>query len=191
VAFNAVTRRLLTLRHRRALDAASNIVLDHLSDDLEEAGTSRPPESLHCLPYLPARHRDRYDATFLRKLLVCAVVVGLKQRFVEGDHPLACVGEHLAFRYVTEVAVEWGANVDDWDDREVEAFRRYVVTVMEDLDLSLLYEGAGAAGAGEARAPLDAFLGVDRWFEPFFPEHPVHPYCDEEPETRDSPPQRR
>jgi hypothetical protein len=178
MAFSPRARQHLKPVHRRALDAAANIVIDNLGDDIDACGPGAASRPLACHAYLPARHAAHYDADFLRRFLVCAVVVGWKQR--AGDHALACVAEHLAFRYIAEVTLEYGANVDDWGPAEERDFHRFVEAVTEGVDLSPVFEGPAVARTPEGRALAD----VATWFRPFSRENPVHPYCDEETEAR-------
>jgi hypothetical protein len=163
MTFGPGARHLLNDRHRQALDAASTIVVDELLDDLDavsEGAIRGKAPTLNLKAHLPAESRDRVDTTFVRKVLVCAVVVGLKQRLPYGDHRLACPGEVFALRYLARVAAGYGTRIELWDDHDSDELGRYVDVVTEGVD---------------ARLP-----DVDEWFEPFDDTHPVHPACEDE-----------
>lgn len=165
--------RAIQLRQADALAAAlwhaSNRVLDGLFDDLGDLmampqGTG-PSEDGEILFLFPPRFRSRYDAHFVRKLIVAAS--DLFARLTREWTPPSCVAQELLTRALFfEVEVYEDVYdldlADDWrSDFEQD--------LLEDLDHEFLFDPAadGFEDDPEFGPPGMVSMSFDSWFAPF------------------------
>lgn len=128
--------------------------------------------------FLPPRYEHLYDAGFLRRFLVCLLMVHHKLKDPRW-YRLACVGEELAL----SAAIQQAKAVLELAEKSIddEAFRVFQDSAFKDLDFEWLYEQAldGVESDPELGEQMRIMhLHPTEWFMPFDEDEPVHPFIE-------------
>lgn len=182
--FTQDARALLSPKHiRLLLEAATNVVDILLADVVNMSGdAAEDPDRLDAAPWLPSQFAQRYDRSFLVRMMTCAVVVGHKM-VAPRESALACVGEKIAFYMIVGEARAAAHSKADWAEDDWKALDDYEEQVLEDAEFTSLYDegqpGESASPQQVRRTGSDhrANLRFENWFAPFREDEPVHPLC--------------
>ncbi len=169
------SRSTLPADHWKALNAASDILIDEFSEDVGHLLNGRDFDTTWMSNYLPPQFRQKYTALLAKKVLVCVVVVAWKLE-QPTSWPLACVGEQLALRALIERAemeLDLQGKEADYGDFWELAF--------PDTDILMLFD---PAWDGIEDSDIADYLGAralapKNWFDPLYDIVPVHPYVAE------------
>jgi hypothetical protein len=166
---------------RAALLVAANQVIDQCIDDLQVIDFGDPDliadEAADSFVYewFPPRHRDAYDETFFRKVLVSAVRVAGDLADPGAGHA-ACTAEEIIRHAVGMIAVEL-CEVADLG----QAWAEPDELLLEDVDFEYLYDESmdGLEDDPGTQAGLGLHVPpVADWFAPFNKTRFVHPYAE-------------
>lgn len=164
-----------------ALFQASAIVVEQLFDDLAvlvRAGDGAtvadlPDQVLGALEGLPSRFADRYDAGFVRALVIA--VADVTRRLVAGWEPLGCVAEELGLRLLLDQAE---VQLDDAEVPVGAGWRAWLEEYLfEDPDHEMLYEPVDEDDdADDSASQAGVSLRFEDWFLPFGGGRPLPPF---------------
>jgi hypothetical protein len=173
---------VLTVRERRALQEACDLLIDSVFDDLKHV--KDPQDVINAMVgiYLPERYLHKYTPLFLKKFGVCIITVAWK--LAQPEHmPLSSLAEELAAWTIVRVAqglVEEHAR----KKKTKNAFEAFIDEYFEDTDFEFLfddaYDGIDETEVGQMMGMSS--LAFDDWFVPFSddPSRVAHPYVLEE-----------
>jgi len=177
---SAEEREAARLR-RAALMVAAIQVVDQCIDDLQVIDFGDPAlladEAADSFVYewFPPRHRDAYDETFFRKVLVSAVRVADDLADPGAGHA-SCTAEEIIRHAIGMIAVEL-CEVADLGQPWAEADE----LLLEDVDFEYLYDESmdGLEDDPGTQAGLGLHVPpVSDWFAPFNKTRFVHPYAE-------------
>ena len=167
--------------HWEALAAGVDITTDELfdayavADDASRRGAPFDFDDTAARDMLPAAFSHHYDVGFLRRFLICLIVVGWKLR-QDRIYMLACVAEELALWAIIRRAGGWLDQHDTTAD-----FSTLREFAFEDEDFLYLFDRSmdGFAESEEADRFGVANLRFSDWFTPFGDaQGGVHPYVE-------------
>jgi hypothetical protein len=176
IGTEAYSETELPLDHQEALLDAIDELTDEFFDDVADLLNDGDFAETTMGSFLPPRFLPRYTPVFAKQFLACFLTVAWKLR-APGAYSLACTAEELALDALiqtAESAMEATGQRADFDALREAAY--------EDEDYQFLFEPArdGLAATEAGRSLALANLEFSKWFHPFRPEAPVHPYAEGE-----------
>jgi len=169
---------ILTPREQLAIQAACDILIDGVFDDLEMV--KEPNSSIDSVmsDHLPTRYRYKYTPHFYRKFAVCIITVAWK--LAQSEHiPLSSLAEELAAWAIINQAKSV-VEEDEGEAAEENAFDTFIDGYFEDTDFLYLFDDTydGIDEAEVAQVLGMSSLAFHDWFLPFSdePSRMAHPY---------------
>lgn len=172
------TKKQLPGRAQAALREAVVVLNDELQMDIGALLAGGEFQDTFVSTYLPDKYLPSYDLGFLRRFLVCVVVVGWKLFDPAHEHRLACTAEELALNAILRRAEA----VLEFNEEEPADFSLVEDDAFEDMDFQMLFDlsldGIEDSPSGKYLRMVN--LKLKEWFLPFNARRGdvVHPYAD-------------
>lgn len=170
------TKKELPLRGWHALRDGLVFLIEELQMDLDALIRGGEFRETNAAYFLPSKYLPSYDQAFLRRFLVCVIVVGSKLFDRVHEHRLACTAEELALNAILTRARDV---LEETEQNPVDF--RYVENVaFEDADFETLFDPSldGIEDSPSGKYLRMVNLKLKEWFLPFSEGDVVHPYAD-------------
>lgn len=176
IGAKSYTKKELPERGWQALRDGLVFLIEELQMDLDALSRGGEFSETNAAYFLPSKYLPSYDPAFVRRFLVCVIVVGSKLFDRVHEHRLACTAEELALHAILvrarDVLDETEQKPVDFDDVENVAF--------EDTDFLTLFDPSldGVEDSPSGKYLRMVNLKLKEWFLPFSEGDVVHPYAD-------------